>query len=354
VGARDAGLTPQAGCDPRGQVADIALEWTAGSMDMSIAGDDLASEEGLRTAVLLSLFTDRRAESDDVLPADDGDRRGWWGDELAAVEGDLLGSRLWLLDRSTRRVDVARRAEEFVREALAWMLEDRVAKRIDVEVTTGDNDLTLAVTIHRPQAQTTTTFRFDHVWREIERPQSAASLLGQTGDAMLRSSAVQSVNSTDLVVSGLNGDVDGEYLVEGRILVPTATAQVVNTLPNGLTTNLFSRLSSNVGTPALASSAWQIASLTSGFTGTPLEVAFEMRLFARKTLNGAAVNRSQFGRAACVGTATNVETYPFSFVGCWIETTTNLTSLVIRSSVASGILAKSEVRVWAPSSSFGP
>jgi phage gp46-like protein len=150
---------------PPGTIAhgDYALVWADGVLDMTMASDDLASDQGLHTAVLLSLFTDRRAEEDDVLPADDGDRRGWWGDALAAVEGDLLGSRLWLLDRSTRRVDVARRAEEFVREALAWMLEDKVTSRIDVEVETGTQELLISVALHRPQGDPV-AFRFAHVW----------------------------------------------------------------------------------------------------------------------------------------------------------------------------------------------
>jgi phage gp46-like protein len=150
---------------PPGTIAhgDYALVWADGVLDMTMADDDLASDQGLRTAVLLSLFTDRRAEDDDALPADDGDRRGWWADEFAETEGDLMGSRLWLLDRSTRRVDVARRAEEFIREALAWPLEDKVAARLDVEVETTATEMLIAVTAHRPQGDPV-SFRFAHVW----------------------------------------------------------------------------------------------------------------------------------------------------------------------------------------------
>jgi phage gp46-like protein len=145
-------------------MGDIALVWTAaGNMDLAIEDDDLASDEGLRAAALLSLFTDRRAEEDDALPADDGDRRGWWADEFLDAEGDRFGSRLWLLDRSTRREDVVQRAEEIVREALAWMLEDKVTDRIDVEVETGEKELLIAVTLHRP-AGDPVAFRFAHVW----------------------------------------------------------------------------------------------------------------------------------------------------------------------------------------------
>jgi len=144
-------------------VGDVALEWTAGTIGMALRGDDVASDEGLRTAVLLSLFTDRRAEDDDVLPSGDQDRRGWWADQFADIEGDLVGSRLWLLDRSKRLADVIPLAEEIVREALQWAIDDRVTSRVDVQVETFADRLLFQGTLHRPQGDPV-AFRFAHVW----------------------------------------------------------------------------------------------------------------------------------------------------------------------------------------------
>lgn len=141
----------------------MALVWASGSADLAVAADDVLSDEGLQTAVALSLFTDRRAEDDDSLPAEDGDRRGWWADEFAERAGDRIGSRLWLLDRSTQRDDVLREAEEFDREALAWMIEDRVTDRIDVAVTADHGGLVHAITIYRPGG-TQVSFRFARPW----------------------------------------------------------------------------------------------------------------------------------------------------------------------------------------------
>lgn len=154
---------PAAASPPAGIQGDLRLTWGDGLIDASIEDDDLAVDLGLRTSVLLSLFIDRRAEDDDALPGEDEDRRGWWGDELAAQGGDLMGSRLWLLDRSKRQADVVQRAEEMVREALAWMIEDRVAEKLDVDVEATGQELRLAITAHRPKAEPV-TFRFSHVW----------------------------------------------------------------------------------------------------------------------------------------------------------------------------------------------
>ena len=151
------------------QLADLALTWdnTKGAADLSLIDDDLASDRGLVTAMILSLHTDRRAESDDKPPSgDDRDRRGWWADAFAKVEGDRIGSRLWLLDRSVRRNETALRAKEYALEAWSWMLEDRVASSIDVTVETTSNGLLFAVVVERP-GRDAVSFRFAHTWDHL-------------------------------------------------------------------------------------------------------------------------------------------------------------------------------------------
>jgi phage gp46-like protein len=148
-------------------LADLALVWGSGSGDFAIADSDLASDRGLVTAVLLSLFTDRRAQDDDVPPSGDAtDRRGWWADQFAAVEGDKIGSRLWLLDRSKRDNEALLRADEYARECVAWMLEDGVIESADFEVDAA-TALLIGVTLHRP-GKDPVSLRFAHVWGNFE------------------------------------------------------------------------------------------------------------------------------------------------------------------------------------------
>lgn len=118
-----------------GQITDAALILadgaTAGS-DLLVEAGHVVADHGLLTGVHLSLFSDRLAESDDRLPADDGDRRGWWGDTYPPVPGDRIGSRLWLLHREKQTQETLNRAEEYAREALGWMVEDGIAASISV------------------------------------------------------------------------------------------------------------------------------------------------------------------------------------------------------------------------------
>lgn len=112
----------------------IALGWNQRELRGEVqltAGGGIASDDGLATCVLLSLFLDRRARADDVLPdAASNDRRGWLGDAFAPE--DRIGSRLWLLARRKQDEETRRQAEEFAAEALDWLIEDGLATAVRV------------------------------------------------------------------------------------------------------------------------------------------------------------------------------------------------------------------------------
>lgn len=146
---------------------DIALVLQEGGeyADLILVDDDLATDEGLATAVLLSLFPDRRAEDDDTLPSGEG-RRGWWGDQFAEAEGDLQGSRLWLLERGTADEGLAARAEEYAAEALQWLLDDGVADTVEAVATVGNGRLDLVVTVIRPSGERA-DFTFENIWNGV-------------------------------------------------------------------------------------------------------------------------------------------------------------------------------------------
>lgn len=113
--------------------------------DCGMEAGDLVAEDSLRTAVILSLFLDRRADDDDILPNDSDDRRGWWADTVApmtdygigggSASGDHIGSRLWLLSREKQLAGVLERARHYAEEALTWLVEDGVATAVQVTAT---------------------------------------------------------------------------------------------------------------------------------------------------------------------------------------------------------------------------
>lgn len=148
-------------------MSDLALIWDGSACDLAIDGNDLMLDDGLRTALIVSLFSDRRARDDDELPGGDGDRRGWWADAWSQIDGDRIGSRLWLLGREKELLETLRRAREYAEEALVWLIADGIAKRIEVVPSVPRRGvLALAITLHRPDGGQE-NHQFDVLWEGL-------------------------------------------------------------------------------------------------------------------------------------------------------------------------------------------
>lgn len=118
-------------------IQEIALSWDSDLLEanLTLTDGDLTLEQGLYTSIIISLFTDKRAADDDVLPDPlNNDLRGWWG-EIASpeVDGDQIGSKLWLLERSKATDNVIAISKEYIENSLQWMIEDEIASSIEVE-----------------------------------------------------------------------------------------------------------------------------------------------------------------------------------------------------------------------------
>ena len=149
--------------------SDIKLIWDNDTQeaDIDFGDEDLVRENGLESAVIMSLFTDRRAKEDDTLD-DKNDLRGWWGDRLDVdANDDKIGSRIWLLERSKTTNQTIVKLKEYILEALDWMVEDGVAMKVDAEVERqgdpGNDRLAFSVTIYKIDGNNE-TYKFDDLW----------------------------------------------------------------------------------------------------------------------------------------------------------------------------------------------
>jgi phage gp46-like protein len=145
-----------------------------GFADFRLIGPDLDTTQDLATAVIVSLFTDRLADTADKLPQNETDRRGWWGDTYSDNAGDLIGSRLWLLFRATTNDRTPLIAQGYILEALQWLIADGVAGSVDVKCfflpgATGavtQRRLGAVVTIYR-QGLAPLKMEFSWVWGQL-------------------------------------------------------------------------------------------------------------------------------------------------------------------------------------------
>ena len=149
-------------------MVDFVHIWSAEILagDWLFEAPSLADGQDLRTSVIISLFTDRQARPDDIIPDGSDDRRGWWADNPTDTN---IGSRLWLLSREKRLESVRVRAIEYARESLQWLIDDRVASSIDIEAAWhGLDRLDLGVIINRTSGKIE-AYRFDWVWQQIAK-----------------------------------------------------------------------------------------------------------------------------------------------------------------------------------------
>ena len=122
---------------PDGLTADLAI----------VRGTPLI-DDGLQTAVYISLFSDARTAGE----------AGWWGDVLG---GPSLGSRLWTLARAKLTPGIESIIAGYCREALSWMIENGIAESITPIITIiPPGTISIEVGITQPGNAKASEYRF--------------------------------------------------------------------------------------------------------------------------------------------------------------------------------------------------
>lgn len=148
-------------------MTDIAILWSNDSFsgDIAIEAGRLVTDDGLRTAIEISLFTDARAGEDDRLPDEGADPRGWWGNAYPAGETGPreLGSKLWLLEREKLTAANVERGRVYAADALAWLKDAGIVSALTVRAAAiGRQMLAIAIEVDRPEGPSRQVY--DFVW----------------------------------------------------------------------------------------------------------------------------------------------------------------------------------------------
>jgi phage gp46-like protein len=149
-------------------MSDITTAWDVanGRGDWVLIGAMLETGDDLQTSVIISLFTDRVAAPDDVIPDGSTNPRGWWGD-MAGDPRYPIGSRLWLLDRSPQTQDVLNRCNDYCAEALQWLIDDGVAASVDIDAYFPASQMLGVVIGINKQDGTTVPMKFQWAWSQL-------------------------------------------------------------------------------------------------------------------------------------------------------------------------------------------
>lgn len=159
---------------------DIVFDGVMGDFALADADEQgnrggLAARDGLKTAVLICLMSDARAEAHEL---SDGDvNRGWPGDSFDRADGEApIGSKLWLLRR--RAIDATetpRLAEDYALASLRPLIDQGAAAKATARATVdaARNRLDLAVTLTDRDGTVLVAERFRVIWDGIDRVHSA-------------------------------------------------------------------------------------------------------------------------------------------------------------------------------------
>ncbi len=135
-------------------------------IDMVLVPGDISGDEGLETSVIISLFSDARATQDMIDAIDkDGDLRGFWGD--VTRPDDSTGSLLWTLKRSKQLTSTLAKAQGYCQSALKWLIDDKVADRVDVRsryLAPASGVMVIEVDIYRPGSANPVQYRYGYEW----------------------------------------------------------------------------------------------------------------------------------------------------------------------------------------------
>jgi len=149
-------------------MSDISLNWDPvhARGDWAVVDGGLATGNDLATAILVSLFTDRRLPADQAPPDGSKDPRGWWAD---TYEDQPIGSLLWTLERAVVSNGPAflAQVQRMCQDALQWLLDDKVAAAVIVRtwwITTAY--IGIAVTVVEPNG-TSQPFQYSWAWKGV-------------------------------------------------------------------------------------------------------------------------------------------------------------------------------------------
>lgn len=125
---------------------------------------DIETTEGLETAVILSLFGEKRASASEVASAEL--RRGWWGNLLNQVKDYEIGSKLWLLEQARLTQETLNSSLTSTQEGFQWFIDDRLLD--DVLVTSNFTDSGIKIKIDLIRAQNKVFSRAYDLWEKTD------------------------------------------------------------------------------------------------------------------------------------------------------------------------------------------
>lgn len=127
---------------------DILLNKDNGYYDISFdSNGDFTLTEGFETAILMSIFCEKRANENQISRAEF--RRGDWSNELNDIIDYEVGSLFWLLEQSRATQETLNDGITYITEGFSWMIEDGYLEDIEITGTLTYRGIVYTIKLYR-------------------------------------------------------------------------------------------------------------------------------------------------------------------------------------------------------------
>jgi len=110
---------------------DLLLHMTGiAEFDLAYTGNDLQTDHSLNSAITLSVYSDAWVDG----------QRGWWGDRYQD-DRPVAACKLWTLMGAKPTHDNRLRGEQYIKEAVQWLLDDGHLDQIEITTQHHANNL---------------------------------------------------------------------------------------------------------------------------------------------------------------------------------------------------------------------
>lgn len=124
--------------------------------DFTLTNGDFTLDYGLDTSMMMSVLCEQRIEDQSVIPMQRG---GWVGNILQIVPSYQQGSLIWTKYQSNMNSQIQSEIEGYLEDAFSWMIEDGIAKDVNVDVNLlANSKVSATITVTKNDDTQTSTY----------------------------------------------------------------------------------------------------------------------------------------------------------------------------------------------------
>lgn len=125
------------------------------SYDLEFENGDFIIDDGLETALVVSILSDRRADNSQVSQREL--RRGWIGDLVTTLPGFKLGSHIWLSEQARITQETLTTIQDSAEKSLDWMFSAELITEVEARASiTTKSSILLLITVTSPNGSVST------------------------------------------------------------------------------------------------------------------------------------------------------------------------------------------------------